>query len=85
MLCVYELEVAEAEALDGGEDVIGGFGPAEWFWIGVDSFDVGQDVGFELPGRAMNVHKNARLTPRGRAGYRRSCQRRSDVNPSGRS
>jgi hypothetical protein len=34
-LCVCGAEVAEAEALDGGEDVVGGFGPAERFWIGL--------------------------------------------------
>ena len=33
-------ESAQAEAFDGGEDVVGGLGPAEGSWVGVDGVDV---------------------------------------------
>ena len=37
-----------AEAFNGGEDVVGGFGPPERFWIGIVPIDETADVGFEL-------------------------------------
>jgi hypothetical protein len=42
-----------AEALDGGEDVVGGLGPAERFGIGVVSVDEGADVALQLVGGAV--------------------------------
>jgi hypothetical protein len=41
-----DVEGLEAEALDGGKDVVGGFGPAEELWVGVDGVEVGSDRGF---------------------------------------
>jgi hypothetical protein len=34
-----DFERFEPEALDVGEDIVGGFGPAEGFWIVVDCLD----------------------------------------------
>jgi hypothetical protein len=39
---------SEAEALDGGEDVVGGLGPAEGLGAGVMGVDEGAEAGFEL-------------------------------------
>ena len=50
-----DLESAEAEAVDGGKDVVGGFGPAKGLWLGVVGVDVGVDVGFEGLGRSMDA------------------------------
>src|SRR5688572_19462480 len=50
-----DFESSEAEAVDGGKDVVGGFGPAEGLWLGVAGVDVGVDVGFEGSGRAMDA------------------------------
>jgi hypothetical protein len=44
-----------AEALDGGEDVVGGLGPAEGLGIGVVGFDEGADVVLQVPGRAVDA------------------------------
>jgi hypothetical protein len=32
---------------EGGEDLLGGLGPDEWFGVGVPIFDPGADVGFQ--------------------------------------
>ena len=48
-------ERAQAEALDGGQDVVSGLGPAEGSWIGVDGLDVAEDGFFELSGGAMDT------------------------------
>jgi hypothetical protein len=40
----------EAEALDGGKDVIDGFGPAEGLGIDIMGVDEGADVGLESGG-----------------------------------
>jgi hypothetical protein len=40
------LEGALAEALDSGEDVVGGVGPAEGLGIGIVGVDEGDDVAF---------------------------------------
>ena len=45
----------EAEALNGGEDVVGRFGPAEGFGIGVVMVDEGGDGGFEGRHAAMDT------------------------------
>ena len=45
----------EAEAFDGGEDVVGGFGPLEGLRVFVVLFDEGADVGFELAGRGVHT------------------------------
>ena len=42
------VERATAEALDGCQDVIGGFGPAERLGLGISNFDVGGDRGLEF-------------------------------------
>jgi len=44
-----------AEAVDGGKDVVGGFGPAEGLWLGVVGVNVGMDVGLRGFGRAMDA------------------------------
>ena len=41
------MEGSQAEAVDGGKDVVGGLGPSEGFGFGVVGVDVGVDVGFE--------------------------------------
>ena len=43
MLLIGGIEGSQAEALDGGEDVVGGLGPSEGSWIGVDGVDVVAD------------------------------------------
>ena len=48
------LESAQAEAFDGGEDVVGGLGPAEWSRVGVDGVDVAADGVFEFLCRTMD-------------------------------
>ena len=45
----------ETEAFDGGEDVVGGFGPLEGFGVFVVLVDEGADVGFELAGRVVHT------------------------------
>lgn len=44
-----------AEAFDCGEDFVGGFGPSEWFGIGIVPVDEGADVGFQLSGGGMDA------------------------------
>jgi hypothetical protein len=39
--------IFEAEPLDGGEDVVGGFCPSEWLGIGVVHVDEAGDCGVE--------------------------------------
>ena len=39
-------ERAKTEAVDRGEDVVGGLGPAEWLGFGVVGVDIGMDRGF---------------------------------------
>jgi hypothetical protein len=46
-------ECAATEPLDGCEDVIGGFGPAERLGRSITEFDVGGDRGFEFDDGAM--------------------------------
>jgi hypothetical protein len=48
-------DVRLAEALDGSEDVGGGFRPVERLWPGVVGFDVGGDGGFGLCCGAMRA------------------------------
>lgn len=42
-----------AEALDGGEDLVGGFDPLVWGGVLVVGFDEGVDVGFQFCGGTM--------------------------------
>ena len=49
------IECAQAEALNGGEDVVGGLCPTEGPGIGVDDVDIGEDGVFELSGGAMGA------------------------------
>jgi hypothetical protein len=41
-------ECSKAKALDAGEDIVGGLGPTEWFWVPVSSVDVSFDGCFEF-------------------------------------
>lgn len=41
-------ESAQAEALDGSENVVGGLGPSERLGIGISGIDVSFDSGFEV-------------------------------------
>ena len=43
-----DFERLETEALDGGENVVGGLGPAEGFGMGVDGVEVSSDRGFQF-------------------------------------
>ena len=45
----------ETEAFDGGEDVVGGFGPPEGLGVFVVYFDEGPDIGFELAGGGVHA------------------------------
>ena len=45
----------EAEALNGGENVVGGFGPFERLWVGVDPVEISSDRGFQLGGGAVDA------------------------------
>ena len=49
MLC------SEAEALDGGEDIVCELGPAKWLGVGILGVDECADVGLELCGGAMDA------------------------------
>src|SRR3546814_5237462 len=44
-----------AEAFDGGEDVVGGFGPAAGRGPLVVGCDEGPDIGFQLPDRGVDA------------------------------
>src|SRR3546814_8483881 len=44
-----------AEAFDGGEDVVGGFGPAAGRGLLVVGCDEGPDIGFQLPDRGVDA------------------------------
>ena len=48
-----DTECSVAEALDGGEDVVGGLGPAEGFGVAVVGFHVALDGGLEFGGGAV--------------------------------
>jgi hypothetical protein len=41
--------------LDGGEDIVGGFGPPEWFGIGVGDGDVVMDSRFQFGSGSVNT------------------------------
>src|SRR5947208_11190026 len=48
-------EGGQAEPLDAGEDVIGGFGPDEGLGVDIDGLDVGGDGRFEVSRRTMDA------------------------------
>ena len=50
-----DFERFEAEAFYGGENIVGGLGPAEGFWIVVDRLDVGSDRPFQLFSGAVDA------------------------------
>jgi hypothetical protein len=50
-----DVESLETEALNGGENVVGGFGPAEGLGIGVDGVEVGLDRDFQFRRRAVDA------------------------------
>jgi hypothetical protein len=56
-LCTLGLNVegSPAEASDGGEDVVRGFGPFEWLGISITGVDVGGDCRFQRLCRAMGA------------------------------
>ena len=45
----------ETEALDGGENVVGGFGPFERVWVGVDRVEISSDRRFQFGGGAVDA------------------------------
>jgi hypothetical protein len=49
------IDCSAAEAFYRCENLVGRFGPSERFWIGVASFDVGVDRGFQLCSRSMHT------------------------------
>ena len=49
------VEGGEAEALDAGQDGVGGFGPDEGSGMSVDALDVGADGGFQRARRAVHA------------------------------
>ena len=51
----------EAEALDGGENVVGGFGPFERLWVGVDRVEISSDRGFQFGGGAVDAAADLEL------------------------
>ena len=53
-LLFSDFDCSEAEALDGAEDVIGGFGPFEGFGVLVCRVDVVEDGALQLLGGAMD-------------------------------
>ena len=44
-----------AESLDGGEDLVGGFGPSVGLRVGIVGLDERTDVGFELANRGVDA------------------------------
>ena len=50
-----DAECPMAEAFDGGQDVVGGFGPAERCEIAVVGLDISLDGGFEFGSRAVGA------------------------------
>src|SRR5215831_3164486 len=54
-LCTFclSIECAATEALDGRQDVISGFNPAEWLGLGISEFDIGRDRGLEFDDGSM--------------------------------
>ena len=50
-----DFEGFETEAFYGGEDIVGGFGPAEGLWVGVDGVEVGSDRGLQFRSRAVDA------------------------------
>ena len=66
-LLFSDFDCSEAEALDGAEDVIGGFGPFEGFGVLVCRVDVVEDGALQLLGGAMDAAPDllaaARLKP----------------------
>jgi len=49
------VECAAAEALDGCQDVIGGFCPAERLGRGISDFDIGRDRDLQLGDGSMRA------------------------------
>ena len=46
---------AAAKPFDGGQDVVGGFGPAEGLGVGIAGVDVGGDGGLQRGSRAVSA------------------------------
>src|SRR4051812_11379607 len=64
-LSLVDGEGPGAEALGGGEDVVGGLGPAEGRRVGVRRLDRGPDAGLQLGGRAMGTAAQGLVGRRG--------------------
>ena len=52
---IVDVECSPAEAVDGGEDIVGGLGPAERSGIAVAGVDVLLDGGFEFGRRSVGA------------------------------
>ena len=46
---------ALTKPFDGGQDVVGGFGPAKGLGVGIAGVDVGRDGGLQRGGRAVGA------------------------------
>ena len=46
---------AVTKSFDGGQDVVGGFGPAKGLGVGIAGVDVGGDSGLQRGSRAVGV------------------------------
>src|SRR5438477_359780 len=53
--CCVGVERAAAEALDGCQDVIGGFGPAERLGRSISAFDIGGDRALQFGDGSMRT------------------------------
>ena len=52
---MLDAKCALAEAFDGSQDVVGGFGPSEWFGLSVVGLDISLDGGFEFRRRSVSA------------------------------
>src|SRR5947207_13229765 len=59
--CCVGVERAAAEALDGCQDVIGGFGPAERLGRSISAFDIGGDRALQFSDGSMRTALDALL------------------------
>ena len=52
---IYANDVLVTKPFDGGQDVVGGFGPAKGLGVGIAGVDVGGDGGLQRGGRAVGA------------------------------
>jgi len=55
--------------LDAGQDVVGGLGPAERFWVGVGGLNVSLDRFFEFGDRAEHASFQGALGQQGEEAF----------------